>query len=51
MRKFGLWRPVFAPFVEYAFKANGHGQAGKRIAYRAITSRVGVFCVLTNLLL
>jgi hypothetical protein len=39
VRKFGLWRPVFAPFVEYAFKANGHDQTGKRIAYRVITSR------------
>jgi hypothetical protein len=39
MKKFGLWRPVFAPFVEYAFKANGHDQTGKRIAYRVITSR------------
>jgi hypothetical protein len=39
VKKFGLWRPVFAPFVEYAFKANGHDQTGKRIAYRVITSR------------
>ena len=39
VKKFGLWRPVFVPFVEYAFKANGHDQTGKRIAYRVITSR------------
>jgi hypothetical protein len=37
-RKFGL-RPVFVPFVEYAFKANGHDQAGKRISYRILASR------------
>jgi hypothetical protein len=39
VRKFGLWRPVFVPIVTYAFKANGHDQAGKRIAYRVIASR------------
>ena len=38
-QKFGLWRPAFVPFVEYAFQANGHDQTGKRIAYRVIASR------------
>jgi hypothetical protein len=39
VKKFGFLRPAFVPFVEYAFKANGHDQAGKRIAYRVIASR------------
>jgi hypothetical protein len=39
VKQFGLWRKVFVPFVEYAFKANGYDQTGKRIAYCMITSR------------
>jgi hypothetical protein len=39
VQKFGLWRPAFLPFVEYAFNANGHDQAGKRVAYRVLASR------------
>jgi hypothetical protein len=32
VRKFGLLRPAFVPFVEYTFEANGYDQAGKWIA-------------------
>jgi hypothetical protein len=39
VRKFGFLRPAFVPFVEYMFKANGHDQTGKRIAYHVISSR------------
>lgn len=39
VRKFGFLRPAFVPFVEFAFKANGHEQTGKRIAYHVISSR------------
>jgi uncharacterized protein DUF3592 len=39
VRKFGFLRPAFVPFVEFAFKANGRDQTGKRIAYHVISSR------------
>ena len=34
-----MLRPAFAPFVEYTFKANGHDQTGKRVAYRVVATR------------
>lgn len=37
--KLGLVRPGYVPMVEYSFDANGHKQAGKRIAYRVLASR------------
>lgn len=39
VKKFGFMRPVFAPFVEYAFKANGQDLVGKRIVYRVLATR------------
>jgi len=39
MNKFGLFRPAYAPFIEYSYEANGHKQTGKRIAYRVLPSR------------
>jgi uncharacterized protein DUF3592 len=39
VQKFGFLRKAFVPFVEYAFKANGHDQTGKRVAYRMLATR------------
>jgi len=35
----GLIRAAYAPAVKYSFEANGHPQAGNRIAYRVLASR------------